>query len=67
MTNRHTTYLSLQEAKDRAEEFERYKEEMADVAETVEIATLDKEMAEEKVPNHFFCIIHKAKILLSCT
>ena len=35
------------------EEFERYKEEMADVAETVEIATLDKEMAEEKVPAFF--------------
>jgi len=31
------------------EAFERYKEEMADVAESIELATLDKEMAEEKV------------------
>ena len=31
------------------QEFEIYKEEMADVTETVEMATLDKEMAEEKV------------------
>jgi len=31
------------------ESFERYKEEMADVAESIELATLDKEMAEEKV------------------
>ena len=29
--------------------FDNYKDEMADFAETVEIATLDKEMAEEKV------------------
>ena len=42
-----------QEAKDNLEQFEQYREEMADVAETVEIATLDKEMAEEKViPQH---------------
>ena len=32
------------------QEYEMYKEEMADVTETVEMATLDKEMAEEKVP-----------------
>ena len=64
MVNNKTTYLTSQEAKDRAEEFERYKEEMADVAETVEITTLDKEMAEEKVPYHFFCIIHKTYNLL---
>ena len=31
------------------EAFERYKEEMTDVAESIELATLDKEMAEEKV------------------
>ena len=31
------------------ESFESYKDEMADLAETVELATLDKEMAEEKV------------------
>ena len=35
------------------EAFERYKEEMADVAESIELATLDKEMAEEKVCNSF--------------
>jgi len=31
------------------ESYDRYKEEMADVAESIELATLDKEMAEEKV------------------
>ncbi|XP_029644920.1 dynactin subunit 1 isoform X3 [Octopus sinensis] len=36
------------EARDVRSEYDRYKEEMADFAETVEIATLDKEMAEEK-------------------
>ncbi|XP_056005085.1 dynactin subunit 1-like isoform X4 [Ostrea edulis] len=36
------------EAKDIQESFDRYKDEMSDLAETVEIATLDKEMAEEK-------------------
>jgi hypothetical protein len=39
----------LQEARDHLDSFEQYKEEMSDLAETVEIATLDKEMAEEKV------------------
>lgn len=39
----------MQETKDVMDEFDRYKEEMADLAETVEMATLDKEMAEEKV------------------
>ncbi|XP_025834813.1 dynactin subunit 1 [Agrilus planipennis] len=37
-----------QEAKDAIEAKERHAEEMADLAETVEMATLDKEMAEEK-------------------
>uniref|UniRef100_A0A0L8GTB3 CAP-Gly domain-containing protein n=2 Tax=Octopus bimaculoides TaxID=37653 RepID=A0A0L8GTB3_OCTBM len=37
------------ESRDVRAEYDRYKEEMADLAETVEIATLDKEMAEEKV------------------
>ncbi|XP_052828984.1 dynactin subunit 1 [Octopus bimaculoides] len=36
------------ESRDVRAEYDRYKEEMADLAETVEIATLDKEMAEEK-------------------
>ena len=31
------------------QEYETYREEMSDLTETVEIATLDKEMAEEKV------------------
>ena len=41
--------ISLQELSDIQHEYEQYKEEMADVTETVEMATLDKEMAEEKV------------------
>ncbi|WAR22292.1 DCTN1-like protein, partial [Mya arenaria] len=36
------------EARDALDQYEQYKEEMADLAETVEMATLDKEMAEEK-------------------
>ncbi|XP_064631573.1 dynactin subunit 1-like isoform X2 [Lineus longissimus] len=36
------------ENRENLEAFERYKDEMSDLAETVEIATLDKEMAEEK-------------------
>jgi hypothetical protein len=39
----------FQEASDIQEAYERYKEEMADVSESIELATLDKEMAEEKV------------------
>lgn len=38
----------MQEVRDIRDEYDRYKDEMADLAETVEIATLDKEMAEEK-------------------
>ena len=37
------------EAREAVEEMERHAEEMAGVAETIEMATLDKEMAEEKV------------------
>ncbi|CAG2186819.1 DCTN1 [Mytilus edulis] len=36
------------DAKDVQESFDAYKDEMTDLSETVEIATLDKEMAEEK-------------------
>lgn len=36
------------EAKEHLDALERYKEDMAETAETVELATLDKEMAEEK-------------------
>lgn len=38
-----------QEARDAIEAKNEHAEEMADLAETVEMATLDKEMAEEKV------------------
>jgi hypothetical protein len=44
--------LSFQEASDIQEAYERYKEEMSDVSESIELATLDKEMAEEKVNSH---------------
>lgn len=38
----------LQEAKEALEAKERYMEEMADTADAIEMATLDKEMAEER-------------------
>ena len=37
------------QARETQESYDRYKDEMSDLAETVEMATLDKEMAEEKV------------------
>lgn len=40
--------LLSQEAKDALEAKERYMEEMADTADAIEMATLDKEMAEER-------------------
>lgn len=40
---------SKKDARDILEQYDRYKDDMADLSETVEIATLDKEMAEEKV------------------
>ena len=40
------------------EEFESYKEEMSETADTIELLTLDKEMAEEKVRVHFTKITH---------
>jgi chromosome segregation ATPase len=39
---------NLQEAKEALEAKERYMEEMADTADAIEMATLDKEMAEER-------------------
>jgi len=57
--------VGRQEASEVAESFERYKEEMADVAESIEIATLDREMAEEKVgcclrfSVVLFCNVHR--------
>ena len=41
--------IYIQETQEAQDAYENYKDEMADLAETVEIATLDKEMAEEKV------------------
>lgn len=38
----------MQEAKEALEARERYMEEMADTADAIEMATLDKEMAEER-------------------
>lgn len=59
----------MQEVRDIRDEYDRYKDEMADLAETVEIATLDKEMAEEKASlkmnNTFFFYVIKLKTL-SC-
>ena len=40
---------SKKETREIQEAYDRYREEMSDLAETMEIATLDKEMAEEKV------------------
>lgn len=42
------TSTPLQEAKEALEAKERYMEEMADTADAIEMATLDKEMAEER-------------------
>ena len=43
-----------QEASDIAEQFAAFKEEMSEAQESIEMATLDKEMAEEKVRFGFF-------------
>ena len=45
----------MKEASESQEAYERYKDEMADVAESIELATLDREMAEEKVYNAVWC------------
>ena len=37
------------EAKDIQEQYDNYKDEMAELQETIELSALDKEMAEEKV------------------
>jgi hypothetical protein len=48
-----------QEAREAIEARDTHAEEMADLAETVEMATLDKEMAEEKVrPSTCICIFN---------
>ncbi|VDD80908.1 unnamed protein product [Mesocestoides corti] len=41
--------LQRQEAAEKQAAFDRYREEMSDLTDTVEMATLDKEMAEEKL------------------
>ena len=40
------------------QEFDQYKDEMADVAESLEMAALDKEMAEEKVSDYEYVCVH---------
>ena len=50
----------VQETRELQMQFDSYKDEMADVTETVEIATLDKEMAEEKVVKLVFSSHHVA-------
>lgn len=40
--------VSVQESKEALEAKERYMEEMSDTADAIEMATLDKEMAEER-------------------
>lgn len=62
-------YLSaLQEAQDVRQEFDQYKDEMADVSESMEMAALDKEMAEEKVRNYdkLQSLIFLFHIFVSC-
>ena len=41
--------MFTQKEEETRQEFELYKDEMADVSESMEMAALDKEMAEEKV------------------
>ena len=45
-------YQAKQDARDAIEAKEQHAEEMSDLSEAVEMATLDKEMAEEKVHLH---------------
>ena len=40
---------SFQECQDVQEAYNRYKDDMSELSETIEISALDKEMAEEKV------------------
>jgi len=49
--------MCMQEASEIQEAYERYKEEMTDVAESIELATLDREMAEEKVQLLTLCCV----------
>ena len=41
--------VCYQREEDVRQDFDQYKDEMADVSESMEMAALDKEMAEEKV------------------
>ena len=58
-----------QEAREAVEARDTHADEMADLAETVEMATLDKEMAEEKVrcPLQFILLIHDENHLFLVT
>jgi hypothetical protein len=58
-----------QEAREAVEARDTHADEMADLAETVEMATLDKEMAEEKVrlPLQFILLIHDKNHLVFVT
>jgi dynactin 1 len=54
------------DAREAIEAKERHADEMSDLSETVEMATLDKEMAEEKVSSHLMCdsYIHKLNVTI---
>ena len=49
LTNKSDGVFLPQEAREAVEAKERFQDEISEVAETIEMATLDKEMAEEKV------------------
>jgi len=58
-----------QETREAVEARDAHADEMSDLAETVEMATLDKEMAEEKVglPLQFILLIHDVNHLVFFT
>ena len=49
------------------QEFDQYKDEMADVAESLEMAALDKEMAEEKVSDYEYVHVRLCVCVCVCT
>lgn len=44
------------EAKDIQEQYDNYKDEMAELQETIELSALDKEMAEERVTTNLLIL-----------
>ena len=48
-----------QEAREAVEAKERHEEETTEMVENFELATLDKEMAEEKVHSFYVCFCHE--------